>query len=324
MAVFGACGALLLGLSPIVIAVALIRGRGWVALLVLLLLAAFFGVGLYAASQDDNPTADLQRRALLLYSVLTYALLSAPGLAAATAHARKWSYSKTAYAVAGLLFVILTLSVVLEWELWKTQVDGTIEEFRLMIHARSAEGDESVANQQLEGLAWLSQNKAAFGLGLNSLFALAVSCIYITITNYVLRLWRGEAGFAGSFKDMRPTEWLVWGAIVTALLCFADHRWPELGIRFVAWNAAVVLTAVYWFNGLSIAMYGIRTLQPTVTTLLLVFVFVVVLVNMGVLPVLALAGLFDTWGDYRGKFDAMLAARNAREDGQQGPPGTGI
>lgn len=324
MVMLGTCGTLFLGSSPVVIAVAMIRRRGWVALLVLLLLAAFFGVGLYAAGRAENAAADIQQRALLLYTVLTYAMLSTPGLLMAAAHSRKWSYTYVAYAVAGLVFALLTLSVVLEWELWKTQVDGTIEEMRLAVHAQSEQFGESATTQALAWLAWLGENKAAFGFGLNYLFAIAVSCVYVTVTNFVLRRWPGESGFAGSFKDMRPTEWLVWAAIATALLCFADHRWPTMAVRIVAWNSAIALAAVYWFNGLSVLLYAVRALKPTVFTFLLVIGMTFLLVNMGALPVLALVGLFDTWGDYRRKIDALAAAQLEQEKERRGPPGTGV
>ncbi len=322
--VFGACGLMFLASSSVVIAVAMIRKRGWVAVAVLIVLAVFFGVPVLLANRSNEAEAAGQLRVLRMYAILAYMLLSAPGMVLAAAYNRKWPYGRAAYLVSGLIFAIMTLSVVLEWELWQNQVNSIIEEARLTIHGQSDQLGESLTNQQLAAMAWLSDNKAAFGIGLNFLFAVTVSCVYVTVTNFVLRLWPNEVGFLGSFKDMRPTEWLVWGAIAAALLCFADYRWPEAGLRFVAWNSAIVLTVVYWFNGLSVLMYGVRALQPTMFTFLLVIGMMFLLVNAGALPVLALVGLFDTWGDYRRKIDALIAARLEQENERRGPPGTGV
>jgi len=117
----------------------------------------------------------------------------------------------------------------------------------------------------------------------------------------------GEPGPVGSFKDMRPSEWLVWSAIAVALACFADHQWPEFGIRLVAWNAGIGLSVIYWLNGFAILLYGMHVLQPGVLATL-----ALALVMSAAPRAVVVFGLFDTWGNFRQKCDIIAAARAAR------------
>jgi uncharacterized protein YybS (DUF2232 family) len=164
-------------------------------------------------------------------------------------------------------------------------------------------------------LTRLRDSKHAVGFGVGFVFGLITASVYTSVTGGVLRRLLGRPGFAGSFKDFRPTEWLVWGAIAVALGCLLEYHWPNPVLRAVAWNSAIALASVYWFNGLSIVVYGVHVLRPGLLAFAGFLLVVIALINLGMMPVLGLVGLFDTWGDYRRKLDALGAARRSG-----GPP----
>ncbi len=114
----------------------------------------------------------------------------------------------------------------------------------------------------------------------------------------------------GSFRAMRPPEWLVWCVIATALLWFADWRWPSEALRLVSWNAALGLVGIYWLNGLSVLVYGLWAWKPHPLTAAAI---VLALLLLRLIYLLSIAGLFDTWGDFRKKVDEMMAVRNLRD-----------
>ena len=109
---------------------------------------------------------------------------------------------------------------------------------------------------------------------------------------------------------MRPPDGLAWAVIATALLWFADQQWPTDSLRIISWNAAFALAGLYWVNGLSIAGYAIAAFRPNPFMIALLAVAAVL---MNFISLLAIVGLFDTWGDFRRKIDEVLAARELRE-----------
>ncbi len=121
----------------------------------------------------------------------------------------------------------------------------------------------------------------------------------------------------GKFKMMRPPETLVWLAIAAALLGLADYQWPNDALRFVSWNTGVALAAVYWMNGVGIALcameaFGMRA-RAAWGLLGLMMLF-------GLHNGLAVIGLFDTWFDQRlGALRLAAAWRDRNKDGPQDP-----
>lgn len=163
----------------------------------------------------------------------------------------------------------------------------------------------------LGALQWLFGHWTHIFLGLAFTGQLIMACLLVSLT----RWWIGRRDsdrpeMPGSFGTMRPPEWLVWFVIATAFLWFADWRWPSEALRVVSWNVALGLTGIYWLNGLSVLVYGLRAWKPHP---LVVVAIVLALLLLNLVYLLSIAGLFDTWGNFRKKFDKMVAARNMHD-----------
>ena len=122
---------------------------------------------------------------------------------------------------------------------------------------------------------------------------------------------------AGKFQMMRPPETLVWLAIAAALLGLADYQWPNEVMRFVSWNTGVALAAVYWLNGVGIALCAMEAfgLRPPAAWGLLGLMMLIGLHNG-----LAVIGLFDTWFDQRLGVLRFAAAWRDRNRGDPKDP----
>jgi uncharacterized protein YybS (DUF2232 family) len=120
-----------------------------------------------------------------------------------------------------------------------------------------------------------------------------------TILNYtVVRwLWRRLFG-AGLFSPARFSEWIfpeqfVWGVIASGGLFF----FGEGALGLVGMNVFFVLLAVYFFQGLAVAVYFLSARKVPV------FIWVALLIMVLLQPLLvglvAGVGLFDIWADFR-------------------------
>jgi hypothetical protein len=158
-----------------------------------------------------------------------------------------------------------------------------------------------MANQFADAWPFVMLGAAVWWLLIGS--SVTVGCI-----RWMLHRLHPGLAFHGSFATMRPPDALVWAVIVTALLWFVDHYYPNEALRFVAWNSAIALAAIYMFNGLSVFAYGVHILKPPMflsvaATLLLFYVPYFVM----------FIGLFDTWSEFRVKLDKLAEARQVRK-----------
>ena len=102
-----------------------------------------------------------------------------------------------------------------------------------------------------------------------------------------------------AYPDFAPLDrWktadgLVWGVIVSGFALFL----PSGGIRLVAINALIVIMAVYLFHGLSIILFFLNKYR--VPSWARIGVYFLIILQQLFLAVLALAGLFDQWVDFR-------------------------
>ncbi len=121
----------------------------------------------------------------------------------------------------------------------------------------------------------------------------------------------------GKFKTMRPPDALVWLAIAAALLGLADYQWPNDVLRFVSWNTGVALAAVYWMNGVGIALCAMEAFGLRAGT---AWGLLGLMMLFGLHNGLAVIGLFDTWFDQRLGAQRLAAAwRDRNRDGPQDP-----
>jgi hypothetical protein len=134
------------------------------------------------------------------------------------------------------------------------------------------------------------------------------SCMSVSLMARGIR--NGGMPVNGSFLIFRPPDLLVWTAIVTGVLWYVNYQNPSPGVQIVSWNAAVALTVVYSLNGLSVITYGVALMKPH-PVLLLILAGLMFLTGLQLLAVL---GLFDTWGDFRKKIDVRLKELRALSD----------
>ncbi|MEJ2725560.1 MAG: DUF2232 domain-containing protein [Deltaproteobacteria bacterium] len=88
-------------------------------------------------------------------------------------------------------------------------------------------------------------------------------------------------------------EYMVWGVIAAGFSLFL----PVSGIRWAAINALIVLLSVYVFHGLSIVLFFLNKYR--VPSWIRLGVYFLILFQQIFLLLLALAGLFDQWIDFR-------------------------
>ncbi|GMV99774.1 MAG: hypothetical protein AMXMBFR84_09130 [Candidatus Hydrogenedentota bacterium] len=248
---------------------------------------------------------------ITIWPGLYQALFSSAGLLVGWGIVRRWTYGRVVYATTAVVFGLTLVHDMLLWQEWTSQAESFLGAFEETLAQQATQQGISLPSAQRDVIAQLKENWPNIAFGTNYLAILAVTCLAVTLTAAGLRKWLGEPGPVGSFMTMRPTEWLIWAVIGVAGLWFWDHYSPNEAVRFVAWNAAVGLAAVYWFNGLGIMVYGSHVLRPPVAVVLAVLILIVLL-DMRVF--LLTFGLFDTWADFRTKCDAFAASRKAREE----------
>ncbi|NQU13723.1 MAG: YybS family protein [Desulfobacteraceae bacterium] len=86
---------------------------------------------------------------------------------------------------------------------------------------------------------------------------------------------------------------LVWGVIVSGFALFFSSG----GIRLVAINVLIVIMAAYLFHGLSIILFFLN--KYNVPSWMRIGIYFLIIIQQLFLAVLALAGLFDQWIDFR-------------------------
>lgn len=217
---------------------------------------------------------------------------------------RRWTYGQVVAAVTAAVFVLTAALALGRREQWQAEAAYFVENVLEVSEAESSLDQGAGAMDRL-GLM-VVEHWGDFGLGLMFLPILALSCAGVSSTAWWLRRRYGEAGLRGSFREMRAPEWLVWPAILTALLWFADGRWPGFGLRPLVWNAGLVLASVYWINGLSIVAYGVYLWHPHPGAVLGILAAVTLLCGAQ-LP--CILGLFDTWGDFRSSLRRWIGPR---------------
>lgn len=301
----GGVGASLVGLDflgvalyPIPVLVYAARGFGWRA------------AGLIACAAAVAAVVPQTTQA-----VAYYALFAATGVPLGLGIARRWTYGWTVAAVTASVYAVVASSVVVGWDAWLAQGNAWYTAWIAEVQ-KQASASEEVMAAQVRVFTWMRDHWAAISVGLLLWPLLVEVCVVLSLASGWLQRRYGLPGVAGTFRTMRTSEWLVWAVIALAGLFYADSRWPEFGLKTPTWNTALALAAVYWMNGVSIMLHAFSALQwrPVLYVPL-----VVLLVWSGAAPMLCLAGLFDTWGDFRRVFDAIAAARKRMEESDDGP-----
>ena len=283
-------GQLALIIAPLPIAVAMARGQGRLA-------GGYLGTLVVVGVA--GPVGAL---GLLVSGAL--------GAAAGWGMRRRLAYSGLVIGVAALAVGLNALSVLVQWDETVEEVNSSYEELGLHIEDAVEEGlsEQTIANLRVRH--WLLGHWDDVYLGMTFSGMLVLACMVVGATAKWLSL-RDKVVPSGAFMTFRPSDWLVWLLIGAALLWYADYRWPAVGFRFLSWNAGFAIAGVYWLDGLAILMYAVAALRPNALVLVAI---VASLVLFGLAPLLAILGLFDTWGDFRPRLDRFLEKRKSRED----------
>ena len=117
--------------------------------------------------------------------------------------------------------------------------------------------------------------------------------INVVISKPLFRLRGVKYPDLGRTDRWRAPEFMVWGVIAAGFSLFFSIT----GIRFIALNTLIVLLVIYVFHGLAIITFFFNryNIPPWVRFA----IYVLIIVQQIFLVVLALAGLFDQWLDFR-------------------------
>lgn len=252
-----------------------------------------------AATAPAAPVALTQSLAL----GAVYALAGAFGVATGAMARRGWPFGRIVFALSAAAFALVAVSALVSWDEIQAQ-------FNAMATARIEQlRSESPGNGYVESVAgaaaWIREHWAQVYVGMAYGFLLLLAAAMVTVLNTALRQ-AGAPGPAGNFATMRVSEWLVWAAIALALLWFVEQRWPNEALRTLTWNGAIALAFVYWLNGFSILCAALAAFHAgaAVYALLFLAVFLFTLHHF-----VAMIGLFDTWWDFRKRFNRWAELR---------------
>lgn len=288
-----------------------------------------------------------------LVAAAFYGLAAALGLVLTLGFRQRWTYGRCVALVAIPAYVFVAAGVLATWEESRTfageflnaQLDllrrqagvlpentsasSTVEES----NETEAPGDkpetggaasQAVRDASVPGLAetarllrWMQQHWDAINLGM-TFWPVLLSALFVVSFSARWMQARGGAGApVGSFRDLRPPDWLVWVAILATLAIFADRRWPNGLLRNVSWNAAIGLAAVYWVNGMAVLVSVLSAVR--LHAFLAAAIFLGLVVYPGAHAVFCGVGFFDTWAEFRPRLRRAMAARRdgEREDGEE-------
>lgn len=251
-----------------------------------------------------------QLQGVIALSAVNAAVIAALGIPIGMGTVRGWTYSRVVAATAAALCAVVGTYLALCWDAFNRVIDAMIAVMIEQVNLQAAERGAEITERLVDGVRWFGENKFAFAIGIEFALCLVVACVLVSITAIALRRKFADPGPIGSFRDMHPPDWLVWLAILTALLWFAEREYGGAHLRFASWNAAVGLGAIYFLNGCAIFLYGVQVLAPNA---LLVALLVLLITMTGQLRILAIVGFFDTWVNFRQRMDRLAEAiRNAQ------------
>jgi uncharacterized protein YybS (DUF2232 family) len=101
------------------------------------------------------------------------------------------------------------------------------------------------------------------------------------------------------YPDLGPAdrwhapEYMVWAVIAAGFSLLI----PQAGLKFIAQNVLIVLSVIYAFHGLSIAMFFFN--RYNIPTWARSGIYVLIIIQQMFLIMLAFLGLFDQWIDFR-------------------------
>ena len=225
-------------------------------------------------------------------------------LGAGLGHGRTFSRLLTEMTL--FIFGFAAAGVALGWRAWQEQAAMA----RAAAETQLEAADTETARAAAEWSIWLYEHWVSLGFGL--LFAASLFGALAALGGVAWWLGRfenePEPGYR--LRDIRPPDWLTWVVIAAIAGWFAARQWPDTLLQPVSWNLIAALIAVYWLNGLLIAVYGMCALG---VPMFMRWIIMLALLYVGAVGVFAGFGLFDTWLELRGRFDRWAQARRGEE-----------
>ncbi len=221
---------------------------------------------------------------------------------------RRYSWARCLILITGILFISGTALTMYFWDNLRKDItisiNARIAEIQELSKEQKVSNSEDLNGNFIEGLRYLDYHWEDFHIGVlfgqSLITALIITGWMITRLKIIptedgIHYW--ENSQLGTFSRVRPPDHLVWLAILTAVVLIYDQQYNagEL-LRIISRNTAVILSFIYWLNGLSILTFCAFLFQWNI-----ILVMVVVLFFFGIwtFPILALFGFFDTWGEFR-------------------------
>jgi len=241
-----------------------------------------------------------------------YASIALLGVGMGMAFRRRWPLGLCVASVTSAVSAVVLSSMISQWSETRRQLTIVVNAWIARIE-ESGRQSGGANDALIEQFKWIDVQWACVGPGLIFGMVLLGATAALAFLAAMVRRSGFEAGPSTRFREMRPPEWLVWLAILVALLWFADRRWPNDGLRALTWNSALALTFIYGLNGLSIVSYALCAFQfgPAVAAA------IAAIVLLSGAQALVPLGLFDTWWNFRRQVDRLVELR--RMNGPSGP-----
>ena len=97
----------------------------------------------------------------------------------------------------------------------------------------------------------------------------------------------------GQADQWKAPEYLVWGLIAAGFSLLSSIKYVD----FIALNALIIFSVIYAFHGFSILIFFFN--KYNVPTWIRAVVYIIIVFQQLFLIILALAGLFDQWINFR-------------------------
>jgi hypothetical protein len=243
-------------------------------------------------------------------------LWGVPGLVLALAIRDQWWHGWAIAAVAAALLASAGLHLLLHEEEFGRGAQGLFSYLVVSVQQHALTQSDAEVKQKLNVLSELGRTTqmhwASIGPGIGAVLIVLATAVTAQLAAVGVRTFAERPAFKGSFGELRVPESLVWLGILLALLAFADWRWDVPALRLISWNGGIGLSALYFLNGLAVflgvlGMAGNRVLAP--------LALVLVCITFGqAYPALGFVGLFDTWGEFRGRLSRLLARMRKRSE----------
>jgi len=115
----------------------------------------------------------------------------------------------------------------------------------------------------------------------------------VVVSKPLFRLRNVKYPDFGQLHMWQAPEIMVWGVIAAGFALF----FPVTGIKLISINSLIVMSVIYVFSGLSIVMFFLN--RYNIPSWARVGIYALIIIQQMFLLLLALAGLFDQWIDFR-------------------------